>query len=62
MYSRSVGALFDYFQRNYGNKKSSSQEDKGKSSVVPLVINTHGWIKGTFEGYWICHVVLLPVS
>ncbi|CAM6093296.1 unnamed protein product [Calypogeia fissa] len=46
MYSRSVGALFDYFQRKYGSGKLSTQDDKCRSSVVPLIINTHGWIKG----------------
>ncbi|KAG6553764.1 hypothetical protein Mapa_004679 [Marchantia paleacea] len=45
MYCRSIEALYDYFQQNYGVKKTARSSNDDKSGI-PLIINTHGWLKG----------------
>ncbi|KAL2653489.1 hypothetical protein R1flu_021617 [Riccia fluitans] len=48
MYCRIVEDLYDYFQQNYGARKVARVlgDTRPGPSQMPLIVNTHGWLKG----------------
>ncbi|XP_020574060.1 polynucleotide 5'-hydroxyl-kinase NOL9 [Phalaenopsis equestris] len=44
VYINHIFRLYDYFLENF---HQSNHHDSGRNSLVPLIINTAGWVKGT---------------
>ncbi|KAL3685364.1 hypothetical protein R1sor_003386 [Riccia sorocarpa] len=62
MYSRCVEALYDYFQQNYGARRTvhGLGDARPGPSQMPLIVNTHGWLKGV--GYDVLVSILRHTS
>lgn len=45
-YLRTIVNLYDYFRKEYYDAQPSNELELSKRAQIPLVVNTHGWVKG----------------
>jgi polynucleotide 5'-kinase involved in rRNA processing len=47
-YLRTIVNLYDFFRNEYYDAQPSNELEPSKRAEIPLVVNTHGWVKGKF--------------
>lgn len=45
-YLHTIVNLYDYFRKEYYDTQPSNELELSKIAQIPLVVNTHGWVKG----------------
>lgn len=45
-YLRTIVNLYDFFRNEYYDARPSNELEPSKRAEIPLVVNTHGWVKG----------------